>query len=284
MLFRKYHALGNDYTVIDPELTSFTPEPEIIKRLCNRHTGIGSDGILFGPIFHGQVMGVRIFNPDGSEAEKSGNGVRIFARYCADMRYVEKKPFCLHTLGGDVNVRFIKGKAQMVSVNMGRATFLSKDIPVTGEVREVIDEPIYIGEAHFRVTCLSIGNPHCVIPLEDISKRLACTIGPKIERQKIFPKKVNVQFMKIVDRKNISIEIWERGAGYTLASGSSSCAAARAAYRLGLVERKVDVHMPGGVIRIRTDSKDHIHMTGSVTPVMEGEVSAEFFRESARNR
>lgn len=143
---------------------------------------------------------------------------------------------------------------------------------------------MYLDEAHYRVTCLSIGNPHCVIHMDTISELLARTIGPKIERQELFPKKVNVQFMKIIDRKHISIEIWERGAGYTLASGSSSCAAARTAYRLGLVERNVDVHMPGGVIRIRIDARDHIHMTGPVTPVMEGEVAAEFFRESARNR
>jgi diaminopimelate epimerase len=256
----------------------------MVKRLCDRHKGIGSDGILFGPLLHGEGIGVRIFNPDGSEAEKSGNGIRIFAQYCLDMRYVEKKPFRLATLGGDVRVRFMKGKTQLVSVDMGKATFQSTDIPVSGKSREVVDEEVRVDGDLYRITCLSIGNPHCVIPLETISERLARTVGPKIERQELFPKRVNVQFMKIVDRKHISIEIWERGAGYTLASGSSSCAAARAAYRLGLVERNVDVHMPGGVIRIRIDRKDHIHMTGPVTPVMEGEVSAEFFGESALNR
>jgi len=144
MRFRKYHALGNDYTVIDPGLSRFTPEPSEIKKLCDRHTGIGSDGILFGPLFHGRIMGVRIFNPDGSEAEKSGNGVRIFARYCADMRYIEKNPFSLRTLGGDVRVRFLKGKEQMVCVDMGKATFQSNDIPVSGKAREVVDETVRV--------------------------------------------------------------------------------------------------------------------------------------------
>jgi diaminopimelate epimerase len=282
LLFRKYHALGNDYIVIDPGLTDFRPEPELIKKLCDRHTGIGSDGILYGPLFEGSVIGVRIFNPDGSEAEKSGNGIRIFARYCAEMHYREKKPFYLRTRGGDVHVRFMNGKEQLVCVDMGKATFQSRDIPVAGKARELVDEPLHIDDVLYRVTCLSIGNPHCVVPLEKISEHLAREIGPKIEQHRIFPKKVNVQFMKVVDRENISIEIWERGAGYTLASGSSSCAAARAAHRLGLVQKNVDVHMPGGIIRIRIDGKDHIHMTGPVSPVMKGEVSEEFFRERIR--
>jgi diaminopimelate epimerase len=161
---------------------------------------------------------------------------------------------------------------------MGKVTFQSELIPMIGVPREVINEEIKLEGEIYSVTCLSIGNPHCVIPLSHISKKLAVEFGPIIENHINFPNKINMQLLKIIDRRNIQIEIWERGAGYTMASGSSSCAAASAAYRLGLVDNEVQVHMPGGVIKIDITSDGFVHMTGSIESVARGEFSNSFLK------
>ncbi|HMM21836.1 MAG TPA: diaminopimelate epimerase [Selenomonadales bacterium] len=268
--FYKYHALGNDYLVVDPAKVNFVLDAETIKRVCHRHYGVGSDGILYGPLTAPDAISLRIFNPDGSEAEKSGNGIRIFSRYLFDAGYVTTSPFTLTTPGGCVRVELLDAKASRLRVDMGTATFRSDLIPVNGKPREVIDEPIRVGDQQFNVTCLSVGNPHCVLPLADISPDLAKRLGPLIENHPLFPNRINVQFLQAIDNHNIRIEIWERGAGYTLASGSSSSAAAYAAHRLGFVGRQVNVHMPGGIIAIDITPDRHIHMTGPVTKVAEG--------------
>ncbi|MDE0503244.1 MAG: diaminopimelate epimerase, partial [Candidatus Poribacteria bacterium] len=157
-----------------------------------------------------------------------------------------------------------------IKVDMGTVTFVSHEIPVSGERREVVDEKLPVGDEEFKVTCASVGNPHCVIPMPEISKELALKLGPQVETHPLFPNKINVQLLKVVDRRNIRIEIWERGAGYTLASGSSSCAAASAAHKLGHVDRDLTVHSPGGQIEIEIKSDGHIFMTGGVTGVMSG--------------
>ena|SRR6185436_451801 len=158
---------------------------------------------------------------------------------------------------------------------MGQVSFWSDRIPVTGPTREVIDEEIEIGGRKFRFCAATIGNPHCVVPLPEISRDVAVQYGPTIEEHPLFPKRTNVQFLKILDRKNIQIEIWERGAGYTLASGSSSSAAAAVAHKLGLCDQSISVHMPGGIISIEIGSDFSILMTGSVTRVAEGTLSPE---------
>lgn len=276
--FYKYHALGNDYIVVDPNNVNLKKKnlnlsEKVIKLICDRHFGIGSDGILYGPFFKDDKISLRILNPDGSEAEKSGNGIRIFSRYLADKKYVLKNEFEISTLGGVVKVEILDKKAGKIKVNMGKASFKSSKIPVSGKNRDVIDEPLRVGSENLRITCVSVGNPHCVIPMDQISKNKATTLGPKIENNEIFPKRINMQIMKVIDPKNIQIEIWERGAGYTLASGSSSCAAACAAFRLGLAGRSVSVHMPGGLIGIRIDEDWSVHMTGPVSGVFYGNFS-----------
>lgn len=268
--FYKYHALGNDYIVIDPNKTRVNLSEENIRLICHRNFGIGSDGVLYGPFFQNDAIHLKIFNPDGSEAEKSGNGIRMFSRYLFDAGYVKSSLFYLETLGGSVHVELLDAKANHIKVDMGQVTFLSTEIPVTGTPREVISEELNLNDRQFTVSCLSIGNPHCVIPLNNVSKKLAEEWGPIIENHKTFPHRINVQFLQVLDRHNIKIEIWERGAGYTLASGSSSCAAASAAFRLGLVDRDVAVHMPGGIISIIISPDGHVHMTGSVTGVSKG--------------
>lgn len=274
--FYKYHALGNDYIVIDPNKVNIDLSQENIKRLCHRNFGIGSDGILYGPFFKDNTISMKILNPDGSEAEKSGNGIRIFSRYLFDAGYQKASHFCLETLGGKVYVELLDSKAQLIKVDMGKVTFTSSEIPVAGPEREVINEDLIIKGKRLHINCLSIGNPHCVIPLHQISKELVEDIGPGIENNELFPNRINVQLLKVLDRNNIQIEIWERGAGYTLASGSSSCAAASVAYKLGLVDEDINVYMPGGKIEIKIDSNGHVYMTGSVTEVCKGYISDAF--------
>jgi len=270
MHFKKYHGLGNDYLVIDPNVQDIEMTEANIRLICDRHYGIGSDGILYGPIKKDDMLNVRIFNPDGSEAEKSGNGLRIFAKYLFENKYVDKKNFDIKTLGGIVEVQIKDGAANLIKINMGRITFLSTEIPVKGNKREVVNEPLEVNGAEYKVTCLSIGNPHCVIPMEYISEEKTKELGPNIENHKMFPNRINVQLLKVIDRNNIEIQIWERGAGYTLASGSSSCAAAAAAHRLGLVDKNVNVKMPGGGLSIEIGDNEEIYMTGPVEGVFEG--------------
>ncbi|CUH94866.1 hypothetical protein P22_0932 [Propionispora sp. 2/2-37] len=278
--FYKYHALGNDYIVIDPNKTNLNLSEKNIRLLCHRNFGIGSDGILYGPFFRDNAIHLRILNPDGREAEKSGNGIRIFARYLFDAGYITSSPFDLVTAGGKVGVELLDTNAGLIRVDMGKITFSSSEIPVAGPVREVLNEKflireirneeLIIHEQQLKINCLSIGNPHCVILLDEISRELAERLGPVIENNKLFPNRINVQLMKIIDRNNIRIEIWERGAGYTLASGSSSCAAASVAYKLGLADENINVHMPGGTIAIKIAPDGHVYMTGSVTAVGKG--------------
>jgi len=277
MNFHKYHALGNDYIILDPADVPAVPAAEQIRTICHRNFGIGSDGILYGPLKTDLAdFALRIFNPDGSEAEKSGNGLRIFARYLWDRKKVTKRPFRISTPGGIVTAQLVRDGSS-VTVEMGKVCFNSAEIPVAGPPREVINETIEIDGRNITFCAATIGNPHCVVPSDDISEAQARRFGPVIERDSRFPNRTNVQFMKVMDRANIRIEIWERGAGYTLASGSSSCAAAAVARRLGLCDSNITVHMPGGQIEIVVSNDFSVRMTGPVTKVADGAISDEIF-------
>jgi diaminopimelate epimerase len=277
MRYFKYHGLGNDYLVLDPkevgrDLTKFE-----VELICHRNYGAGSDGILWGPIpSNGADFGLRIFNPDGSEAEKSGNGLRIFSRYLYDQGLVKFEPFTISTLGGIVRSKVHPG-GQLIDVEMGKVSFDAKKIPVAGVTGEVINQSLRILERDFVYCAATIGNPHCVLPLDDISAALAKTYGPHIEVEARFPNRTNVQFLKVLGRNDIQIEIWERGAGYTLASGSSSSAAAAVARRLGLCDERITVHMPGGLLAITVHDDYSVEMTGPVTRVAEGSIQPEAF-------
>ena len=252
MKFWKYHALGNDYIVMDPRELPAPLTTEQVKTICHRNFGVGSDGILLGPLPSTMAKcALKIYNPDGSIAEKSGNGVRIFSRYLWDIKFVGNDEFALQTDGGIVRSTVFDG-GKMARVEMGKVSFDSEKIPVTGAKREVINETISVGGREFTYCAATIGNPHCVLPLPEISPKLAHEFGPLLEVHPYFPRKTNVQFLKVLDRANIQIEIWERGAGYTLASGSSSSAAAAVAHKLGLADRKVAVHCPAASSRSRS--------------------------------
>ena len=268
--FWKYHALGNDYLVLDAADAPRAPRPAEVVRICHRNFGLGSDGILYGPLrVKGADFGLRIFNPDGSEAEKSGNGLRIFARYLWDRKKVTTKPFTIHTPGGVVTCVVAAG-GKKITVEMGRVSFSSVDIPVNvSPAREVLNEEIAVAGRIYRFYAATVGNPHCVLPLDNVSSELAREIGPLLETHRFFPNRTNVQFLKILDRKNIQIEIWERGAGYTLASGSSSSAAAAVARKMGACDGDITVHMPGGKLKIKVADDFAITMTGPATRVGE---------------
>ena len=269
MKFAKYHALGNDYLVLDPKDAAALPAEKDIVRICHRNFGLGSDGILYGPLPTEKAdFGLRIMNPDGSEAEKSGNGLRIFARYLYDIGKVANDAFTIDTLGGVVTCKISDG-ASSITVDMGKVSFAMNHIPVDGpeQADQDIGQQLTINGTNYTVYLADIGNPHCVVPLPAISAELACKDGAAIEIDPTFPNRTNVQFLKVIDRNNIQIEIWERGAGYTLASGSSSSASAAVANRIGLCDRDITVHMPGGKIAIEIGDDYAVRMTGPATRV-----------------
>lgn len=276
VVLEKYHGLGNDYFVFDPNKNELKLTSENIKLICNRNFGMGSDGILEGPIFTEDGIYVRIWNPDGSEAEKSGNGARIIAKYLKDADYVQKKHFTFNTMDGVVEVSYLNETGSRLRVSMGTLSFWSDEIPVSGERREMIYEDMIFGRTLYPVTCVSIGNPHCVISLKEISKPLVCKIGEYSEIARCFPKRINTELLQVIDENNIKIEIFERGAGYTLASGSSACAAAGVAYRLGKTKSGVTVHMPGGELQVEIQDDWSVYMTGDVFYVGKITLSNEF--------
>lgn len=278
--FFKYHGLGNDYLVIDPARFNLKPTAESVKLISDRNYGIGSDGILLGPfVADDGSISLRIFNPDGSEAEKSGNGLRIFARYLVEAGYVRSQDFEINTKGGLVSVHLDSSDGRLMTVSMGRLAFDSEQIPVKGPKREVLLEPLEISNRVIKICAVSIGNPHCVVVRDTIDRHLTMELGPLIEKNSLFPQRTNVQFMKILDRQNIQIEIWERGAGYTLASGSSSCAAAGVAYKLKYCDSDIRVHMPGGTLDVSISAEFSVKMRGEVSAVFDGNFADEMRKQ-----
>lgn len=260
----KYHGLGNDYLVFDPNKNKLELNPHNVALLCNRNFGVGADGVLEGPVLENDRITMVVWNPDGSIAEKSGNGVRIFAKYLKDAGYVQKKDFHIHTAGGQVSIHYLNEEGTRLKASMGKVSFWSDDVPVEGPRREIINETMVFGRIPYPVTCLSVGNPHCVILMDEISKELVCRIGRYSESARQFPEKINTQIMKVIDRTHIQTEVYERGAGYTLASGSGCCAAAAAAYRLGLTDPKMVVQMPGGTLEVELEEDGTVLLTGDV--------------------
>lgn len=268
--FVRSHGLGNDYLVMDAAQLDYKLTPARIRTICHRNTGVGSDGILLNVTAKGKGtdFALRILNPDGSEAEKSGNGLRIYSKFLYDHGYTRKTEFTIHTLGGVVRAKLIlqRGRCVAVRVDMGRAVIdraLTK-LKVAGQT--------------LNVTSLSVGNPHCVTIVEDLSQVDLLKLGPLIENHPAFPKRTNVQFAQVLGRGDVRALIWERGAGHTLASGSSSCAVAVACYAKGLVTGKVTVHMEGGDLTIELSPSLDLVMTGPVEEVCTGRLSADLWR------
>jgi diaminopimelate epimerase len=276
--FTKYHGLGNDYLVVEPAALGGAEITSIAARLCHRNYGVGGDGILLGPLPSSTALAaLRIINPDGSEAEKSGNGLRIFARYLWDTQRVESAPFQIETKGGVVTAQVLSERG-LIRVSMGHARFVSStELGLTGSPREVVDEVLDFEGAPLACSAIDIGNPHCVIRGVPVTEQEARRLGSAVERASYFKNRTNVQLLSIIDRANIEIQIWERGAGYTLASGSSASAAACAARRLGLCDEQISVHMPGGILSVEISADYAVTQTGPASKVAEGVADPEIF-------
>jgi diaminopimelate epimerase len=280
--FVKSHGLGNEYVVLNSKEITFDLSNELIKRICNVHFGVGSDGILLKVPSNKADFGLRIFNPDASEAEKSGNGIRIFAKFLYDYSFAGRKDFTIETLGGIVKVQVMEewnGKAFMIKVDMGKANFEARQIPVNFEKEECFGEILKIKDKKYLIHCVSVGNPHCTVLVDHLDEEEIKQYGPMIENHPMFPNRINVQFAKVLSRNEVQILIWERGAGFTLASGSSSSAVASAMVKKGLMDKNVTVKMPGGEIKIDLDDDWNIRMTGEVREIASGYLSNELISE-----
>jgi diaminopimelate epimerase len=283
--FIKMHGLGNEYIILESEHLDFQLTAQAIKRLCNIHFGIGSDGIVMKVPSGKADFGFRVYNPDGSEAEKSGNGLRIFSKYLFDYGYAKTRQFSVETLTDIVHAEIIKeteGKAALVRVDMGKAVFAPHEIPVSSDLPEFIGQKIMAGDREFEVNCVSVGNPHCVVIRPELDEKEVRTYGPLLENHPIFPHRINVQFAKVLSDCDAQILIWERGAGYTLASGSSSCAASSILVKKGLIKGDLTMHMQGGSLKINIDSDWNIRMTGEVREVARGMLSRELIEDLNR--
>jgi diaminopimelate epimerase len=270
----KYQALGNDYLVLDlpgplDELVALLPI------LCDRFRGVGSDGLL---AFDPQTMSVRIFNPDASEAQKSGNGLRITAAH-AVLEHGAGDRFELRTMdrGNAVRVLSRRGAEVVSEIDIGRASFRAADLPATfdGEPDRVrLDTPAGSVEAML----VSVGNPHCVVFGQPATRERCIELGPHLERHEAFPERTNVQLFEVRDRSHVRVEIWERGAGYTLASGTSASAVAAACMRAGLVDERVTVVMPGGELSVRREANGDLVQSGPARRVYRARVDLADFR------
>jgi len=280
--FVKSHGLGNDYFTLNEAELSFSLNEKNIRLLCDVHYGIGSDGILLKVASSKADFGLKIYNPDGSEAEKSGNGLRIFAKYLYDYGHTSGKIFTIETPGGVVTAEISEetsGKANRVKVDMGKANFNSHQVPVLCDETECLDHPLNIIDETYLINCVSVGNPHCVIVCTKLTKAEILKHGSEIENHPMFPNRINVQFAKVISRNEVEILIWERGAGYTLASGSSSCAVAAVMVKKGLTDRKMTLKMPGGALQIEIDEAWNIRMEGEVKEIASGYLSDELIAD-----
>ncbi|MGI6450375.1 MAG: diaminopimelate epimerase [Desulfitobacteriia bacterium] len=278
MDFIKMHGLGNDFICLDHFL--FPPEmdyAEMARRLCHRQFGIGADGLIAVLPSSQADAKMRIFNPDGSEPEMCGNGIRCFARYVYDAGYVPKEQMTVETLAGILTVKLeVEGKnVQGVTVNMGEPCLDPAKIPVLAGSDIAVEKEIEAAGCKLSFTAVSMGNPHCVVFVQDFAQLDFEKLGPALENHSLFPKKTNVEFTKINNRQEITLKVWERGAGPTLACGTGACAAVVAAVLEGRTEREVTVHLPGGDLQIVWGENNQVLMTGPAVYVFRGRLIEE---------
>ena len=283
--FTKMHGIGNDFIVMDfyskqlPDQINFG---EVAKNLCRRHFGIGADGLILILPSDKYDLRMRIFNFDGSEAQMCGNGIRCFAKYAYENKLINKTKFSVETLAGEIIPELIfnqelDGIIEGVKVDMGKPHLTKKEIPMIGNPdRQVINETISLenGE-HFRVTCVSMGNPHCVIFVEDVEHFPVQEIGPVIEKHHLFPEKTNVEFVKPINEHEVNFRVWERGVGETMACGTGASAAVVAGVLNKRIKPDTIVHLKGGDLKIEWAVDEHIYMTGPAESVFQGLVNVE---------
>ena len=277
------HGLGNDYVVVDNRKEEIREHElrGIAQTLCERRFSIGADGMLL--ICDSEIADVkmRIFNADGSEAEMCGNGIRCFAKYCYENDITKKIEISIETLAGTKKVwlNIVDANVQSVRVDMGPPVYEKQFIPMLGD-GTCINEDLEVGDRTFRVTCLSVGNPHCVTFVDNVKDFPVEAIGSQIENHKIFPKRTNVEFVQVLNRRELIVRVWERGVGETLACGTGACASAAAAHLLGKTDARIVVHLPGGDLEIEIPKS--ILMTGPAQKIFHGMLFEE--RERNENR
>ncbi|MEM9351652.1 MAG: diaminopimelate epimerase [Planctomycetota bacterium] len=274
MQFTKMHGAGNDYVYVD---CFAQPLPEdasaLAKQIADRHYGVGGDGlILIAPTPDGDAE-MRMYNADGSPSEMCGNGIRCVAKYVHDHGIAQQESLTIVSAGVpyDLRVETQNGKVESVRVDMGEPTLTPAEIPTTIERNPVVDAPFVLGERSLKVTCVSMGNPHCVVFLPDVTDQDVQVTGPAIEHDARFPNRTNVEFVKVVDRASVNQRTWERGSGETLACGTGAAAVCVAGALTGRTERAIDVHLPGGTLRLNWHEDNHVYMTGPAVEVFSGE-------------
>lgn len=274
--FTKYHGLGNDFILIDNRHQS---EPILTlqqaEELCDRHFGIGGDGVIFAlPGQNGTDYTMRIYNSDGSEAEMCGNGIRCLAKFIADLEGVNAKTqYRIDTLAGVMTPELLADG--QVKVDMGIPRLLAAEIPTTLESpdRKVVELPLEVAGQSWLVTCVSMGNPHCITFVEDVSAIALETIGPLFEHHAVFPQRTNTEFIQIIRRDYVKMRVWERGAGVTLACGTGACASVVAGVLAGKCDRMAAVELPGGILQIEWSQTDQrLYMTGPAVQVFAGKI------------
>lgn len=275
MEFTKWQGTGNDFVMVDclkhPEYIACV---EQAKAICDRHYGIGADGILLVLPSDKADICMRIINADGSEAEMCGNGIRCFARYVYEHGYVQGDKFTVETGAGILVPEIIKenGEISMVQVDMGEPVLEGDKIPVSGyDMNRIINEDIQVEGQDFKMTCVSMGNPHCVVFVEDAEKFPIFQLGHSFEIHEKFPRKINTEFVQVIDRSHLRMRVWERGAAVTLACGTGSCATLTAAVLNNLTERKAEIQLDGGKLLVEWAEDNHLYMTGPAVQVFAGE-------------
>jgi len=273
MRFAKIHGLGNDFVIVNCLNAELSDYPELARKVCDRHFGIGADGLIL--VLPSQIADfkMRIFNADGSEAEMCGNGIRCFAKYLYEAGLTQQHLIRVETLAGIMLPELIVdgGTVKLVKVDMGEPRFAPDAIPVNLPGEKIVNQPVNFGGVDYHITCVSMGNPHCVIFVDDLAAIHLAKIGPTIEQAPLFPKKTNVEFVERVDRQHLKMRVWERGSGITLACGTGACAVAVAGVLNGLTDRQVTVNLPGGDLHIEWAANNHIYMTGPAVEVFHGE-------------
>lgn len=267
--FTKMHGIGNDFVLIDLLNNNYSVSWEAVApKVCHRNFGVGADGILL--ILPSEVADyrMRIINSDGSEAQMCGNGIRTFARYLYECGITEKSDLTVETLAGIIRPRVLEDGR--VCVDMGEPRLQRQEIPMLGAPGKVVAEPLMVDGKPLNVTAVSMGNPHCITFVPDLDAIELTAIGPKVETHEAFPEKTNAEFAQIIDRQNIRMKVWERGAGITLACGTGACATLVAAVLNGLTDRKATLHLPGGELLIEWTPENRLSMTGPAEIVYTG--------------
>ena len=275
MKFTKMHGLGNDYVYVNCFQEKIENPSKVAKYVSDRHFGIGSDGLIMINPSEVADFEMEMYNADGSRGKMCGNGIRCVAKYVYDYGLTDKTSISVETLGGikylDLTVK--DGKVIMVKVDMGTPILKPELIPIVADGDMVVNEPIIVDRTEYRMTGVSMGNPHAVIYMDNIKDLNLDQLGPKFENHERFPKRINTEFVKFIDRHTLEMRVWERGSGETMACGTGACAVAVASILNGLTEEKVTVKLLGGDLQIEWDrEEDKVYMTGPATTVFDGEI------------